>query len=156
MTDAHRPFRLAIGLFHEPQSLQRAITDLARAGVSDEQLSLVGARTAVERLRRSGAGPLQQLKPLPQLAGKLELVASDGGLLDTLLEHTASDASDTVPAQGWLLPDLFAGLAEHLAAGAVALLVGAPDIGTQRRSSRILLRHSAHTVQTHEFVLRRS
>jgi hypothetical protein len=39
---------------------------------------------------------------------------------------------------------------------AIVLLVSAPDSGLQHRSSRILLRHSAHTVQTHEFTPARS
>jgi hypothetical protein len=49
------------------------------------------------------------------------------------------------------MPELEQRLYEHLRLGAVLAVVSATDSALQRRSSRILLRHSPETVQTHEF-----
>jgi hypothetical protein len=163
MNQESSAFRLAIGVFYEPERLQRAIADLGADGVSEGQLCLVGTREAVDALRPrparalpNGMGQLVgRLQALAPVGEHLALFATDCHLLHGLLEHTAANRAGTGAAHSWHLPDLFAGLAGHLRAGAVVLLVGAPDIGAQRRISRILLRHSAHTVQTHEFALRR-
>ena len=158
MSDAGNSFRLAIGVFYEPLRLEDAIADLYTDGVQAPHMCLAGARQAIDGLAlpASSGGTAHltgQLRPLP-LADDLQLVATDGHLLHALLEHTRPDQQSPALAHSWLLPDLFAGLTDHLRAGAVALLVSAPDIGVQRRNSRILLRHSAHTVQTHEFASR--
>lgn len=162
MDDASNTFRLAIGLFYETQRLASAIAELQADGVAAAQMCLAGTRQAVGSLApvpaaaRHGAeqfmGHAQVLAP--RING-LELVATDGQLLRTLLEHTDAAESGNPSTHNWLLPDLFGGLTDHLRAGAVALLVSASDFGLQRRSSRILLRNTAHTVQTHEFTPRR-
>jgi hypothetical protein len=163
MDDAGDTFRLAIGLFYEPQLLESAIADLKTDGVARGQMCLAGTRASVDGLlaslpassRQVAAKLSGELHVLPAGVGSIDLVATDGELLHLLLQHTKVQETDRVPAHNWRLPDLFAGLTSHLRAGAVALLVSAPDIAAQRRGSRILLRHSAHTVQTHEFARRR-
>ncbi len=159
MSDAGNTFRLAIGVFYEPLRLESAIGDLHTDGVPAPHMCLAGARQAIDGLALPAPGGgatllTGQLRPLP-LTDYPQLVATDGRLLHTLLEHTKPDQQGPALGYSWLLPDLFAGLTDHLRAGAVALLVSAPDTGVQRRNSRILLRHSAHTVQTHEFAPRR-
>ena len=164
MDDASNVFRLAIGVFYEAQRLAGAIGELAADGVTAAQICLVGTRQAIDTLapiastlsaggQESGPppGPLRAL--VPHVNG-LELVATDGHLLRRLLEHTEASESGNPAAHNWLLPDLFGGLTDHLRAGAVALLVGASDFSLQRSGSRILLRNTAHTVQTHEFMPR--
>jgi hypothetical protein len=164
MDEASDRFRLAIGLFNEPQLLETAIVDLKADGVALGQMCLAGTRTSVDGLIASLPAPasrvatrqlLDELHALPVAVGNLDLVATDGELLHLLLQHTKAQETDHASPHNWRLPDLFAGLTSHLRTGAVALLVSAPDVGAQRRSSRILLRHSAHTVQTHEFARRR-
>jgi hypothetical protein len=61
--------------------------------------------------------------------------------------------ASTLSSSG-LLPELLGKSTDDIGEGAIALLVSAPDPILQHRSSRILLRHSAHTVQTHEFTPR--
>jgi hypothetical protein len=165
MDDASNTFRLAIGVFYELPRLEGAIADLRADGVGTTQMCLTGTRPSIDALGHARGLPpatagnaaaslTGQLQALMPLASELELFATNGQLLDALLEHTRADENSHAAARHWLLPDLFAGLTTHLQAGAVALLVSAPEIGLQRRSSRILLRHSAHTVQTHEFAPR--
>jgi hypothetical protein len=96
----------------------------------------------------------RNLHTLHSLTEDTDVVATGGALLQKLLEEAAWSAGKRELTTSWLLPDLFAGFTDHLRKNAVALLVSATDSRQQHRSSRILLRHSAHTVQTHEFTPR--
>ena len=162
MDDASKMFRLTIGVFYEPQDLANAIAELQREGVTTDELCLTGTPCAIETFGEGKNGSGNQSgnqigKPaivLPQLSG-LELVATDGRLLQTLLDHAGMSGGAT-PTHGWLLPDLLGGVSEHLRSGAIALFVSASNLGLQRRASRILLRYTAHTLQTHEFSARRA
>jgi hypothetical protein len=166
MDDASNTFRLAIGVFYEAPRLASAIAELQADGVTAAQTCLAGIRQAIDALASGpasdgqGSEPstdkLDKLRVLAPHVNGLELVATDGQLLHTLLEHVEADQSGNSSAHSWLLPDLFGSLTDHLRAGAIALLVSASDFGRQRRSSRILLRNTAHTIQTHEFTPRRS
>jgi hypothetical protein len=159
MDDASNAFWLAIGVFYEAPRLANAIAELRADGTTSAQMCLVGIRQAIDALAPGCAGDeLSADRPrvLAPRVNDLELVATDGQLLRTLLEHTETQEGGNPSTHGWLLPDLFGSLTEHLRAGAVALLVSASDFGLQRCSSRILLRNTAHTVQTHEFTPRRS
>jgi|GEM_PF-4809741 len=162
MDDASDMFRLAIGVFFDAERLESAVADLRADGITPGQLCLAGTREAVDGLavalpRPPGAGLTVLTGHLLGSAppDDLELVATDGRLVHALLEYARPEEACLAQASTWRLADLLAGLASHFREGAVALLVCAPDVGAQRRSSRVLLRHSAHTVQTHEFVLRR-
>lgn len=164
MDDASNTFRLAIGVFYEAQRLASAMGELLADGVTAAELCLVGTRQAIEALAPiasaaavvgDGRGPAAaQVRPLAPHVNGLELFATDGQLLCSLLEHTEASDSGSSATHNWLLPDLFGGLTDHLRGGALALLVSAADFGRQRRGSRILLRNTAHTVQTHEFTPR--
>jgi hypothetical protein len=151
-------FRLTIGVFYEPQDLANAIAELQREGITTDELCLTGTPRAIETFGEGKNSSGKQIgKPaivLPQLSG-LELVATDGRLLQTLLDHAGMSGGAT-PTHGWLLPDLLGGVSEHLRSGAIALFVSASNLGLQRRASRILLRYTAHTLQTHEFSARRA
>jgi hypothetical protein len=159
MGESADPFRLAIGVFHEPERLESAISDLFADSFAARDMCLVGTRQAFDRLLPAPVAELgkeqltRQLQPLSPLADDLEIVATSGDLLSTLLSHAkwqgAASGLGSSPLQ-----DLLARSFDHIGRGAIALLVSAPDPALQHRSSRILLRRSAHTVQTHEFTPR--
>ena len=153
------PFRLAIGVFHEPQRLESAITDLFADKLDPRDICLIGTRQAFDRLMPMSAVAAVpnhgralltgQFQPLSPLAENQDVVATCGDLLRTLLSHAKwHGGARTLPSSP--LQELLARSSEHIGRGAIALLVSAPDPLLQHRSSRILLRHSAHTVQTHE------
>lgn len=62
-------------------------------------------------------------------------------------------ASGALITAGWMTHQLRDDLTEHIRNGAVVLGVSCNDFDQQRQSTRILLRHSSHRVQTHEFTL---
>jgi hypothetical protein len=157
MGESADPFRLAIGVFHEPERLDGAISDLFADSFEARDMCLVGTRQAFDRLlAASVANRAQltgQLQPLSPLADDPEVVATSGDLLSTLLSHAKWQGGAHMPSSS-PLQELLARSSDHIGHGAIALLVSAPDPLLQHRSSRILLRHSAHTVQTHEFTPR--
>ena len=156
MDDASNMFRFAVGVFYESSNLVSALNELGNGAILAETC-MVGTPSAMQDFAadsetvRSRAG---EFKVLGSDLASFDLVATDGQLLNTLLDYGRPPNDGVAPRHGWLLPDLFGGLAEHLRSGAVALFVSAPDFGRQRRASRVLLRHTAHTVQTHEFTAR--
>jgi hypothetical protein len=159
--DASNMFRFAVGLFYESRHMASALSELGN-GAMHAEMCVVGAPAVVQQFAASSEtvrSCVGKLKTLALGLPDLELVATDGQLLNTLLDHgkpPPDGADGTAATNSWLLPDLFGGLAEHLRRGAVALFVSAPDFGRQGRASRVLLRHTAHTVQTHEFTARRA
>ncbi len=156
MGETAEPFRLAIGLLQERQRLEEALADLFADGLGVSDMCLVGTRQAFDRLMpgpragESGEGLLAQFHALLPLAEDQEVVATSGPLLHALLSN-AKWQSDGPSRMSRILPQLLARSSEHIDKGAIALLVRAPDPLLLHRSSRVLLRHSAHTVQTHEF-----
>jgi len=164
MANAGETLRLAIGIFYEPARLDRAITDLRADGVAAEELCLVGTPDAFEKARQhesdasgqpAGAAAHPELRDLGELIEGCRLSASPGPLLQTLLKHGKWSKDDGPVASDWLWPELLARLSDHLCKGALVLVVCTPTFASQHKSSRILLRHSAHTVQTHEFMPQR-
>lgn len=167
MGDSADSFRLAIGVFHEPDGLDGAISDLFADNFAARDICLVGTRKAFDRLLPASVGEsgraqltgqlfgqlFGQLQPLSPLADDPEVVATAGDLLSTLLSHAKWQGGANTPLAS-PLHELLARSCDHIGHGAIALLVSAPDPLLQHRSSRILLRHSAHTVQTHEFTPR--
>jgi hypothetical protein len=160
MDDTSNMFRLAVGVFYESQNLASAIGELGMDGDIFAEACLVGTPAAMKAFAQSSESVASRLggktRSLPPDLADFELVATDDQLLQTLLDYGRTAGDGASPAHSWLLPDLFGGVAEHLRSGAVVLLVSASDFGRQRRVSRVLLRHTGHTVQTHEFTARRS
>jgi hypothetical protein len=154
--------RLAVGIFYEPPRLSRAIAELFAEGVGAQDMCLVGMPSAFEAARHDEivadggqvAGVLAgfQLHNLGNLIDGCQLSASSGALLRTLLKHAKWSKGDQRVRTDWLWPELCARLTDHIRQGALVLIVGAPTLSSQHQCSRTLLRHSAHTVQTHEFV----
>ena len=149
--------RLAVGIFYEPPRLSRAIAELFAEGVDVQDMCLVGMPSAFKAARRDGTaadGVLAgfQLHNLGNLIDGCQLSASSGALLRTLLKHAKWSKGDQRLRTDWLWPELCARLTDHVRQGALVLIVGTPTFASQHQCSRTLLRHSAHTVQTHEFV----
>jgi hypothetical protein len=153
--------RLAVGIFYEPSRLSRAIAELVGDGIGVQDMCLVGMPSAFAAARQDEiiadggqvAGVLSefQLHNLGDLIDGCQLSASSGALLRTLLRHAKWRKSDQRLRTDWLWPELCARLTDHIRQGALVLIVGAPTFLSQHQCSRTLLRHSAHTVQTHEF-----
>ena len=147
-------FRLASGIFYEPPRLGRAIGDLLAGGFRRREMCLAGTREALGRAKALPV-PSRQLRPLYPLTPNVEVMATSGVLLRKLLKEAAWREGQSNVAFAWLLPELFGRFTDHIRRNAVVLLVSAPDPALQHQGSRILLRHSAHTVQTHEFSVAR-
>ena len=153
--------RLAVGIFYEAPRLCRAIAELFAEGVVVQDMCLVGMPSAFEAAKQDetvtgeqvlGALAGFQLHNLGNLIDGCQLSASSGALLRTLLKHAKWSKGDQRLRTDWLWPELCARLTDHIRQGALVLIVGTPSFSSQRQCSRTLLRHSAHTVQTHEFV----
>ena len=104
MGESADPFRLAIGVFHEPERLESAISDLFADNFVARDMCLVGTRQAFDRLMPMPVAEhwpeaqlTGQLQPLSPLADDPEVVATSGDLLSTLLSHARwqGGASDT-------------------------------------------------------------
>lgn len=154
--------RLAVGIFYEPPRLSRAIAELFAEGIGVQDMCLVGMPSAFESARQDEAAAeggqvpgvlaVFQLHNLGDLIDAGQLSASSGALLRTLLKHAKWSKGDQRLRTDWLWPELCARLTDHIRQGALVLIVGTPTFSAQHQCSRTLLRHSAHTVQTHEFV----
>jgi hypothetical protein len=163
MDEADDTFRLASGVFYEPAKLTSAITDLHANGFTRRNMCVAGTRDALELVMQRAGSTLPALAtldyrrvwPLYSQVDDVEVVATNGALLRKLLEKSARSYGDPASTSSWLLPDLFTRYSDHMRRNAVVLLVNAADSAQQHSSSRILLRHSAHPVQTHEFTPQR-
>jgi hypothetical protein len=146
-------FRLASGIFYAPSPLGHAVGDLLESGFKRREMCLAGTR---EALAGAQAGPQtapRQLRPLYPLSGGVEVMGTSGALLRTLLKQASWREGAGKLDSAWLLPELFGRFSDHIRRNAVVLVISAPDPGLLQAGSRILLRHSAHPVQTHEFTL---
>lgn len=154
MPDAGETFRLASGIFYRPPQLARAVSDLLAGGCTPSVMCLAGTREALGTIAQA-ASPrsARQLRPLYPLCDGVEVMATSGVLLRKLLKEAAWREGENSLPSSWLLPELFGRFTDHMRKNAIVLLVSAPDPGLQQHGSRILLRHSDHTVQTHEFSL---
>jgi hypothetical protein len=162
MANAGETLRLAVGIFYEPSRLDRAVAELFSGGIGVQDLCLVGTPSALQAVKRSDAdaasdapaGALSgcQLHNLGHLIEGCEVSASSGPLLRTLLKHAKWNKHDRRLTADWLWPELCTRLSDHIRQGALVLMVSTPTFASQHTCSRTLLRHSAHTVQTHEFM----
>jgi hypothetical protein len=151
--------RLAVGIFYEPPRLSRAVAELFAEGIGAQDMCLVGMPSAFAAARQdeivADGGQVPgvlagfQLHNLGNLIDGCRLSASSGALLRTLLSHASKGDQRLRTDRLW--PELCARLTDHIRQGALVLIVGTPTFASQHQCSRTLLRHSAHTVQTHEF-----
>jgi len=123
MGESADPFRLAIGVFHEPERLESAICDLFADNVDARDMCLVGTRQAFDRLLPASVAELGraqlagQLQPLSPLAADPEVVATSGDLLSTLLRHAEwQGGASTLGSSP--LQELLARSSDHIGHGA--------------------------------------
>lgn len=156
---------LSVGVFDSCPPLERAIAELHSDGFSNRDMCLIGTSAAFAETVRRPNGPLmprsgrplyqRQRYQLPWLSTDVEVLATSGILLRTLVAQAAGERDAPVlPAN--LIQELCGTLDEHLKQDAIALLVSAMDHNQQNQGSRVLLRHSFHTVQTYAMTLQRA
>jgi hypothetical protein len=155
---------LSVGVFDSCPPLERAISELLQDGFTNRDMCLIGTSAAFAETVRRPNGPLmprsgrplyqRQRHMLPWLSDNVEVLATSGLLLRTLVAHAAAEQQVSAPA--YLIQELCATLNEHLKQDAIALLVSATDHNQQNQGSRVLLRHSFHTVQTYAMPMARS
>lgn len=156
-------FRLAIGLFSETGPLANALAALLALGVAAGNLCLVGRTETVKAalcdkggneaaadLRRLVEHTKERLSPL----GELTCAAGSGGFPAHLCAACFSMSAARGSGLGWLSAPQSKRLQDHLDNNGLVLIVSSETPAEQDASSRILLRHSKHGVQTHDFTLR--
>lgn len=150
---------LSVGVFDSCPPLERAIAELHQEGFTNRDMCLVGTSAAFADMVRRPHGPLmprsgrplyqRQRHTLPWLSDNVEVFATTGILLRTLVIQAAAEQEERVPPGARLMQELCNKLNEHFQQDAIALLVSATDHKQQNQGSRVLLRHSFHTVQTY-------
>lgn len=153
--------RLAIATFLASDHLVEAIEELERAGFGRDQVCLVGLEKTLEGLQ-----PLAAKKPGGLFADLVATTASsepslmqsgDGfvlvacGPLWQRIGTPESGGVGRIVVGGWMDPTTRVDLTRLISAGAFVVSVNSATVDQQRRSARILLSHSSHRVQTHEF-----
>lgn len=161
--------RLAIATFLSRDHLVEAIDELDRAGFGGDQVSLVGLEQTLKVL-----APLAAAKPGSLLAdlyrttaasepslmytGDGFVLVASGQLWQTIGQSESAGSAPDRSSDGgrivvgaWMDPAARTELTKLISAGAFVLAVSADTVDQQRRSARILLSHSSHRVQTHEF-----
>ncbi len=150
---------LSVGVFDSCPPLERAIAELHRDGFSNREMCLLGTSAAFAEMVRRPDGPLmprsgralykRERHLLPWLSDNVEVLATSGILLRTLVAQATAEREKRVPPSGHLVEELCKKLNEHFKQDAIALLVSASDQNQQNQGARVLLRHSFHTVQTY-------
>lgn len=156
-------FRLAIGLFSEIGPLGDALAALFALGVAQHNLCLVGLTDTMRAALcdkdygqiaahlRSFVGHTQERQsPL----GALTCAAGSGGFPTHLCAACFSLPAGGGTYLGWLSAPQSQRLQDHLGKSGLVLIVSSETPAEQDASSRILLRHAKHGVQTHDFTLR--
>jgi len=144
--------RLVSGVFYEIAPLRRGIDSLAASGFRRRDMCFIGTRTALAGLHAGVAEAPRKLRAVNVLWGEIEVMGTSGVLLEKL-EKVAQRENESRFHSDGLLSGLFAKFTEHIRRNAVVLTVSAADPGSLQSGSLILLQHSAHPVQTHEFTL---
>ncbi|KAB2920719.1 MAG: hypothetical protein F9K29_00120 [Hyphomicrobiaceae bacterium] len=160
MTIADNAFRLAIGIFYEAAKLESVMAELRADGFTLQDVCLVGTAAALNAAREHATGTQAadgmaaldsaSMQTLDCRLEGMDIVATQGPLIQSLVETRRFGHPSR---RSWLQQELCDRLAGHVRKGAIAVLVSVRSAVSQQRCSRILLRHSSHAVQTHEFTL---
>lgn len=153
MPQAGDACRLAVGVFYDSRDLEDAIAELCSGGFTACDICVAAKRQVLDRSLPDASGLAQRtfsLRGLGVQTDSEDYVATSRGLLTALLDQSkAPNAAGSAQASFW--PELCMRMANHMSKDAIVLLVSARDAGLQNIGSRILLRHSTHSVQTYEF-----
>lgn len=123
---AAKTVRLCIGTFTESDALAKALLALAAHAPERRQRPYLVAPTA----------------PTPNALGEAARLCSVG------------DVESLYAFLGWLSEPQVGRLETHVRNGGFVLIVSSETPQEQDESCRILLRHSRHGIQTHDFTLR--
>lgn len=157
-----KTYRLSIGAFSDPGPLSAALRDLSGQGMSIASLCLIGPRDVLlDNGWWHGLGtpdaPFRSLhasiRAMPGLFDLQSCAVTTGALFDEVFETSVSrcDGLSTCPA--WFSEAQYSRLLSNIRSGRVVLLVSSESPHQQDASTRSLLRHSQHGVQTHDFTL---
>lgn len=159
MAQASNTLWLSVGVFDSCPPLERAIAELHREGFNNREMCLLGTSAAFADMVRRPDAPLmprtgrplykRERRILPWLSQSVDVLGTSGILLRTLLAQAAAEECEKIPRSGYLVEELNAKLTDHFQQDAIALLVSASDQIQQNQGSRVLLRHSFHTVQAY-------
>jgi len=154
MTQPPRTMRLVSGVFYKMAPLNRGIDSLSANGFRRRDMCFIGTRDALAGLHVDVADAPRKMRAVYVLSGDVEVMGTSGALLEKLEKAARRESESRFHSDGLLL-GLFAKFSEHIRRNAIVLTVSAADSGLLQSGSLILLQHSAHPVQTHEFTLMR-
>lgn len=154
--------RLAIATFFSSDALVTTIKELDAAKFGRDQVCIIGLEQAVESLVPIAADePGGLLSDLLSMIAKAEqalmftgddfVLVACGPLWQQIGGLARGGEAGPLVAASWMEPATRSELTRSISAGALVLSVQSATSDQQRRSVRILLSHSSHRVQTHEF-----
>jgi len=153
--DAPITFRLAIGLFSDAAPLRDALSVMSDQGLASQNYCLVGTQgDDSENANFSNdclAGYFSRARSHVGFACRAAIDRAPSALCASCI---AAPLTGNAPASWWLSPVQSQRLLDHLRSGGLILIVSSRTPAEQDATSRILLRHSKHGVQTHDFTLR--
>lgn len=161
MAGGSRMYRLTIAAFDDPERLWDALEELQANRFTSRDLCLAGTPAAIDTMRRAldikhgrrhGLASLfVDVAPIVSICADVKLVATASPLMAGLI-NGSPDAARRHSTECWLTPRLCAILIDHMKDGAVLLSASADSTAQQTVSSRILLKQSRHSVQSHDFM----
>jgi hypothetical protein len=162
---------LAIGLFSEVGALISALEEFASLGVTPQCLCVLAsietlASATWQRASEAAARAFQSIFEEVVAAGHIVdggpeitgvCMASAGPLHDELCSILVSPSCGRDGATSdWLSQSQRRRMGAHVVEGGLVLVVSSDTPSEQDQSCRILLRHSQHGVQSHDFTMKRS
>lgn len=154
MADTTGAFRFAIATLGVPVPLRAAVDELEGQRILADKLGLAGTLPALDGLRAApwpdGARLLLDVAPLPMIEGRAIYATAKNWVRDLKASESSARAAGMEP-RCWLAPALREGLMERMLAGEVMLLAGPLTADELTASTRVLLKHSDHHVQSHTF-----
>ena len=154
--------RFAIAAFDNGENLLEALAELMERGFERQQIGIVARASVLVNMERNVELGQPNYTGAASIIGDVESTSAridDDVILVTRNSFWQSvssflfQASDGLAAAHWMTPQLRDDLAGYIRNGAIILGVSADTLDQQRQSTRVLLEHSSHRVQTHEFRL---
>lgn len=158
MAEKPRPVWLAMTTFDDHARLGGALASLDRVPVGLDGLCLVGQSTAMIGMHQGLIGGEAALAPFSPLFTQVEpmpFVDPESGLVATadrlMTRIKKGGGARPTPTKCWLPAEQRVRLLDGLGVGRLMLLVCPGSAEGWTQSSRTLLKHSAHPVQSYEF-----
>jgi hypothetical protein len=142
VTNAYQKVTVVVGVFQTASRLKSASESLRRNGVTADDVVLLGSPGALDGNLSEAAGAFLS----SSIHWRGVRVPEGGEAAASILKRRAASFEE------WIAAPLAERLAAHLARGACLLFVSIPTIDQIGRISEILLRDSADSVQSHEFL----